>query len=57
MSAPPKPRLTAEEHREIARALRRTATAHHNPAERQRIMLSAIEHEAVAEELERLEGE
>ena len=49
--------MTAAEHREIARTLRRRAIERVNRDMRQRIMLEAIEHEAVAEELERLESE
>jgi cysteine sulfinate desulfinase/cysteine desulfurase-like protein len=49
--------LTAADHREIARLLRRVATERADREERERIMLVAIEHEAIAEELDRLEGE
>lgn len=48
--------MTAAEHREIARLLRMMATESADREERQRIMLVAIEHEAAAEELDRLEN-
>ena len=44
--------LTAAEHREIARSLRRMAIEHADRDARQRTMLKAIEHEAIAERVE-----
>jgi hypothetical protein len=49
--------LTAADHREIARMLRSIAAEHLDRRVRQEVMLVAIEHEAIAEELERLEAE
>jgi hypothetical protein len=49
--------LTAAEHREVARILHMMATENADRDVRQRIMLKAIEHEAAAEELARLEIE
>jgi hypothetical protein len=48
--------LTAADHREIARELRRKAIEQADRQARQRFMLKAIEHEAIAEELEQLES-
>ena len=49
--------LTAADHRELARALRRIAIEKMNRQARQKLMLQAIEHEATAEELDRLQHE
>lgn len=49
-------RLTAAEHRERAQEFRRRAAQHLQANARQELMLSAIKHEAIAEELERFEG-
>jgi hypothetical protein len=52
-----KKRMTMAEHRERARLLRTQAIAIMGRRARQELMLAAIEHEAIAEELERLEAD
>jgi hypothetical protein len=47
--------LTAEEHRKRAQKYRRLATHHLQAKSRQELMLAAIKHEVIADELVQLE--